>query len=68
MESEGSLTCYKSPPPIPILSERNPIHTLQPYFPKISILRRYNPEESHLRAHRRENLKSYKENEGCEGD
>jgi hypothetical protein len=26
---------HKNPTPVPILSQTNPIHTLQPYFPKI---------------------------------
>jgi hypothetical protein len=26
---------YKIPPPVPVLSQMNPAHTLAPYFPKI---------------------------------
>jgi hypothetical protein len=28
---------HKSPPPVPILNHRNPVHTLTPYYSKIHI-------------------------------
>jgi hypothetical protein len=31
MEHEGSLLCSQEPPPAPILSQLDPVHTLQPY-------------------------------------
>jgi hypothetical protein len=37
METEGSLPCNESPPPVPILSQMNPIHIPKPYFPKIHL-------------------------------
>lgn len=35
---EGSYPCYKSPPPLPVASHMNSIHTLKPYFPKIVVM------------------------------
>jgi hypothetical protein len=35
MEPEGALSCSQSPPLVPILSQINPVHNFQPYFPKI---------------------------------
>jgi hypothetical protein len=34
MEPEGSLPCSQGPATGPYLSQLNPIHTLQSYFPK----------------------------------
>jgi hypothetical protein len=35
MEPKGSLQCSQEPPPVPILSQINPIHTISPYLSKI---------------------------------
>jgi hypothetical protein len=37
MEPEGSLPCYKSPPPDPILSQVNPVRPIDPCLPKVHL-------------------------------
>jgi hypothetical protein len=37
MEPEGSSPYHKSSPPVPVLSQTNPIHISKPHFPKIHL-------------------------------
>jgi len=37
MEPEDLYHAHKSPPPDPILSQSNPVHPIDPYFPKVHL-------------------------------